>query len=716
MEARLDLELWNEYLTYIAKEFKEHIDNDDVDKKYFSPYNLDRLNTIVNNPCSYIQKFCPDKAQNIAEMTSKISVIIPVYNVEKYLPQCLDSILNQTYKNMEIICIDDCSTDNSYSILEDYAKKDSRLQVLKNSKNSKQGAARNKGLAVAKGKFIMFVDADDYLNAPNVIELFLKAMVENNVDVVVSHIKNFADDKNLETIRDSMDNYYKTVNRKAGKITVDSIMGFRVGPVAKLFKKEIIDRYKIVFPENLIQEDDAFHWAYFSIIKSAYCIQDPLYNRRIHSAGTMVQRETNNVRLFDIISITNIIIDTLKRNKVFKKYKNQLFAYYKNNANHVLNRCADKKLYKQAKKKLLKVENKIMFAPMQKIFSIKNTQDGKHKVLTVFGIKIKFKRKKKGENKFFENIFSVKNKGAHKVITIFGAKMKFKNKELVQRNRLFELEAKIDKAINVQLKEFQQFVATEKKAVEMAVSVSGNIKNEVAKLNSENQNLRKVIEEQKKEISKLQTELGYINEWQQNFYKSAPQKYPVRLSDPEKEAIARYTSASEMYLEFGSGGSTFIALNSPKTTIYSVESDNAWIDYLKSYNLVSGAIEAEKLEIRHIDIGKTKEWGYPINDDKKENYPNYSAEIFERIEKDKIDLVFVDGRFRVACVLSSIINCKNTTKIMIHDYTFREFYHVIEEFLDCVEIADTLAIFSIKENVDKNRVQEMYEKYKYVLE
>ena len=95
---------------------------------------------------------------------SKISVIVPVYNVEQYLPQCLDSIINQTYKNLEIICVDDGSPDNSGKILDEYAKKDKRIKVI-HQENQGVSVARNTGLDNATGKYIGFVDPDDWIEA-----------------------------------------------------------------------------------------------------------------------------------------------------------------------------------------------------------------------------------------------------------------------------------------------------------------------------------------------------------------------------------------------------------------------------------------------------------------------------------------------------------------------------------------------------------------------
>ena len=107
----------------------------------------------------------------------KISVIIPVYNVEKYLSECLDSIINQTFKDIEIICIDDGSTDNSHLILEEYVKKDSRIKIVE-QKNQGAGASRNKGIECATGEYLHFMDSDDALYQDAYSKIF--EILENN--------------------------------------------------------------------------------------------------------------------------------------------------------------------------------------------------------------------------------------------------------------------------------------------------------------------------------------------------------------------------------------------------------------------------------------------------------------------------------------------------------------------------------------------------------
>lgn len=123
-----------------------------------------------------------------------ISVIIPVYNVEKYLEQCLDSIINQTLKDIEIICVDDGSTDNSLSILKEYEKKDNRITIL-TQKNQYAGVARNNGLKIAKGKYLSFLDSDDFFEL-NMLEEMYNQAEKDKSDIVICGWKSYNNNSN----------------------------------------------------------------------------------------------------------------------------------------------------------------------------------------------------------------------------------------------------------------------------------------------------------------------------------------------------------------------------------------------------------------------------------------------------------------------------------------------------------------------------------------
>ena len=184
----------------------------------------------------------------------------------------------------------------------------------------------------------------------------------------------------------------------------------------------------------------------------------------------------------------------------------------------------------------------------------------------------------------------------------------------------------------------------------------------------------------------------------------------IRLSKEEKKFFSLILSKCKNYLEFGSGGTTLFAYNTPNIEkIITVESDKKWIKnisyYIKNYK------NKKKLIFEYIDIGEISVWGYPASKKNQEKFSNYSKQVFKRYQND-YDLVFVDGRFRIACTLQVILNCKSDTKIMIHDFNNRPFYHILYKYLDIIYSVDTLALFSIKDDIDLKEVKLDYEKYK----
>lgn len=127
-------------------------------------------------------------------MNELISVIVPVYNVEKYLERCIDSIIKQTYKNLQIIIVDDGSIDNSSLICDKYVLKDERIKVI-HKKNGGLSDARNAGLKIASGKFYAFIDSDDFIT-DNTIEIMYKAIIQTNSDIAICNMLRFYDDGN----------------------------------------------------------------------------------------------------------------------------------------------------------------------------------------------------------------------------------------------------------------------------------------------------------------------------------------------------------------------------------------------------------------------------------------------------------------------------------------------------------------------------------------
>lgn len=193
-----------------------------------------------------------------------------------------------------------------------------------------------------------------------------------------------------------------------------------------------------------------------------------------------------------------------------------------------------------------------------------------------------------------------------------------------------------------------------------------------------------------------------------------PHKFSVILSPDEQRFLIYNLQQSKHYLEFGAGGSTFLALLHSDVDIVSVENELDWINYLRKWKYIQKNEKITKrLKFYYADTGETKGWGRPENYERdKKLFPNYSANVFKEFDNN-YDLVLIDGRYRVACTLQTILNTDENVKILIHDYTYRPEYHVLEEFLDIDKTVDTMVRFKKKKNIDKKAVMKMYDKFKY---
>ncbi len=198
-------------------------------------------------------------------------------------------------------------------------------------------------------------------------------------------------------------------------------------------------------------------------------------------------------------------------------------------------------------------------------------------------------------------------------------------------------------------------------------------------------------------------------------YLPHPLFYSLVMSKPERKLLHKSIKDARNYLEFGMGGSTFRVLQKSNAKVYTIDSSEAWLAHMRSFSFIR-KMERKRLFLYLIDIGPTGDWGYPVGDSYKSSYPQYSSEIFELIDKELIDTVLIDGRFRVACTLKTILECYNNAglKILIHDFYDREEYHIVLKYLHELEKADTLGVFSIKKGIDLAEVQADYEAYQYI--
>ena len=239
--------------------------------------------------------------------TPLISIVIPVYNVGKYLKQCLDSVLRQTYKNLEIICVNDGSTDNSLAILKEYEQKDHRIIVI-SQENKGQGFARNAGLKQVTSDYVSFVDSDDYID-PRYIEVLYERLYHENADFCVCGILPIGKDyrKNIEYVSAYQ---YTMKHRSTFPINPEYI---HVAPWAKLFKIDIIRTYNLQFPIGLINEDNYLTFMYCVFSKRYTVASEKLYFHRLdNSNSTMMRTIYQDKHCYDLIKIYCQIFDSLR--------------------------------------------------------------------------------------------------------------------------------------------------------------------------------------------------------------------------------------------------------------------------------------------------------------------------------------------------------------------------------------------------------------------
>lgn len=215
---------------------------------------------------------------------NKVSVIIPVYNVQDYLAECLESILNQTYTDFEILCIDDCSTDGSPIILEKYAKKDFRIKIFTNDKNEGQSYARNVGMEHAKGEFVLFVDADDMICQ----DLLEKCMaVSQGSDLVCFDYKQVMGSSGTDVKQDRYqisDGIYDGREFWAEAVCKESII---IAPWSKLYRRDFLAHNQITFYNGIIYEDILFSFQCYVKAHKVYSLNEKLYIYRVRAQSTM---------------------------------------------------------------------------------------------------------------------------------------------------------------------------------------------------------------------------------------------------------------------------------------------------------------------------------------------------------------------------------------------------------------------------------------------
>ena len=280
----------------------------------------------------------------------KVSIIIPVYGVEKYISKCLESLVNQTLNDIEIIVVNDGTKDNSQKIIDKYVKKypDKIKSYIK--ENGGQGSARNYGLKKATGEYIGYVDSDDFVEKDMYKKLYNKAK-ENNYDIVVCGNYNVSEDYQNKNI-DAFINNYNT--------DLENIFFGKMAVWNKIYKRDILIKNKLEFKEKVWYEDLAFTLKAIMNSNTFAFIDEPLYDYLIREGSTM--NNSNVKRNLEILDAFNDILSYIQHNKKEEYFSKIEFLaidhIYISAIVRVLKAEADDKVKRETINKLIDYMNK----------------------------------------------------------------------------------------------------------------------------------------------------------------------------------------------------------------------------------------------------------------------------------------------------------------------------------------------------------------------
>ena len=287
----------------------------------------------------------------------KISVLIPVYNAKEYLNESISSILNQTFEDIELICVNDGSKDNSLDILNDFASKDSRVRVI-DKENGGCGSARNRALEEACGEFVYFFDPDDLVEE-NAFELAYESAVKNASDMVIFKANIF--DENGISNREVFFYYDRTLKESQfDNLSFEDIKQYVLNggyaPWSKLYRKEFLDSYDdFRFDLGLAFDDVPFHVKSMVRAKKISYVNEFLYHYRVDNVNSVNSTASNG---FDIFRIVDIVENILRQENVFNQLTREFYSF---KLYHILNyiiSTGSDEYYQMARERFLETDKK----------------------------------------------------------------------------------------------------------------------------------------------------------------------------------------------------------------------------------------------------------------------------------------------------------------------------------------------------------------------
>ena len=254
-----------------------------------------------------------------------ISVIIPVYNTEKYIVDCLESVLANDFQEYEIICVNDGSTDSSLELINELAEKHNCIKVI-SQENKGQSSARNKGMQIATGKYLYFLDSDDKISSNALGELY-STLEQNNLDVIYFSGNSFYDSKQLADEFEQFATVYLREGSYEGCCNGLELLkqlrnqgDYSVSPCIQIVRKQFLIENNIFFQEGIIHEDNLFSFKVIFNAKRAKCVNDIYFYRRIRESSVMTTKKTYKNLLGYYICFFNIL-NYVYNNEFEKEYE-----------------------------------------------------------------------------------------------------------------------------------------------------------------------------------------------------------------------------------------------------------------------------------------------------------------------------------------------------------------------------------------------------------
>lgn len=371
----------------------------------------------------------------------KFSIIVPVYNVEKFLRESLDSIISQTLKDFEVICVNDGSTDNSLEILKKYANKDSRIKVI-SQENQGQGVARNNAIDIAHGKYLLFVDPDDFIES-NTLEVLYNKFHETDVDIIQFDYATCKEDgthKRVETFKKRLKKYfnYSIKNNQIfnwHEIKKKNLEKMFLAIWNKAYKTSFIKEHHIKFAPTKTGEDNVFSISSNLLANKILYINKVFYFYRTRTGSAVTKASNDN---FDVFENMKILKDFLVTNNLYEEYKSSFDGYVLSvlswHFSKIPHESSEK--YLEICREILDQENYELFlhktkgelSILERIFSIKNREINgvKVKSITILGVSFLLTSKRKNEKVREFRPFEIKKTKTHLIYMLLGFKLKIK--------------------------------------------------------------------------------------------------------------------------------------------------------------------------------------------------------------------------------------------------------------------------------------------------